>query len=443
MSDLAHSAINVFAGGRSSTKVYLFFLYLLLLTVLVYLIKRDLLRVQKLSRHFVLASIFLGYFLGVTLFFIFTDNLGVSSRNYVITFNNQEISSTQLSHNHLLKGAVGVFLKTFGLGKFENIDAGLPFVGLFSNTWLWTGSIIILIAILSVVIFFVSTIYTKGNLRQKIFYTLAFSLSSFAAIKAIPDGGIFLNKTIPILISFIFVIDCQRKKLMAVSLAVLYLVWYLIVIFLDLNPTNLDITQYLISGIIPALIIFILYYLSMFDKFKRLHILLIILAVVIISWPVYSELSVTRNYTSITAKGGLIATYESDSITSVLKYKVGTLKISEIVQQKTIGEILNKEKIIDNIYPVAVPWETCIPTADGDKYKFNLIGNHLDKPTEVEHSLPITEYKENLIDERNGYIFYEVSITLLPCMPRHLNILQEILRQKFAEPFFIYNLTTN
>jgi hypothetical protein len=442
--DFIHALVNIFAGGRSYTKVYLFLTFLVVLFVISICVKTSNKKLAQTARSVLIAFLLIGHLLGLTLFFYFTNQFNFQSNDFILTFNNNEISSTQLTHNHLLKGSIGLTLSYLGMGYFESIDAGLPFVGLVPAILLWLGVITVLLCGVVSIAYFRYTISDRSNIRKKVFYTLAFGLSSFSLIKSIVDGGIFSTVAIPISIAMLYGIYDWKKR---GGLLLIPSVGYMLCAFIlwknnFLPGADNSIPSYLIAGFIPSISIYILFYIEKQESPKRLHHLLLFFLAILLSWPIYTNLSGINDYRNLNAEGGIVALYDEGTQTENHVNSIGKLNFYKIDSESTVGHITDEHGLLTSIYPVAIPWRTCVPTGAGETYSFTLLAKNMfaDKIYENDKKI-INRIDVSLTESSNGFFRYNLSITLEPCTPRHLNVIQEFLKTKLNEPFFMYNIT--
>ncbi len=444
--------ISVFANGRSETKVYLFFIYfsVLILLALIFKNKKISKKVKNISKHTFFISMIFGHILGAVVFLNYADRYGFDANDFVLTFNNEEISSSQLSHNHVFKGSVGVVLNVFNKGVYENIDAGLPFVGLIPEYFLWIGLALILVATISCLIYFSALISDKISPVKKSFFLLGFALATLPLLKSIADGGIFLASILPIFAALLFGISDNKKQIKFPAIIVfIYLIWTAIAWKNFFFEENYQLTAHLLSGIIPFTVLMIIFSLEKFAVKRTTYLFGVLVICLTVFYPMYNEISELSKYLNHNSTGGTVGLYEtSDESPGELKSTLGNMDFYNIKKGFSIGEIIEKYNLLDNIYPVAVPWKTCVPTSFGDIYTFslNIESDQVADLKKIEQEInrnKISQFNKTeirFIEEVSGIAKYIVLVNIKPCLPRHLNIIQEFLKGYFNEPFFVYNI---
>ncbi len=435
MLDFLHALVNVFAPGRSNSKIYLLSICLVCFGLFFIYRKNKPQQYEKAEKTFFL-SLMAGLLLGLVIFIFFFVQHHIPINDFVVIFNQQEISSTKLIHNHFLKGSIGLIMQNFSNGQFENMDAGLPFLNLIPNILIWLGLVLIMLSLGSVIIM-IKTEKKDRRKWQNILYILAFTILTFSLIKNVPDGGIFSAETLPLLfIALIFISHKAKesKKRLAGSVFFLYLVTAVCLISFNFFPTIIDFIHYLKSGFTAAWTLGIMFYLSEKSTLKRIDYLLIILTLLILSKPIIVELRELKDYTQKSAKDGIVALYHPPHQNLEMIGKINQLNFYKIDLPISIKDIANNEKLLDSIYPVAVPWLTCQPNSNLDIYNFTV-------QAERKNETFTSKFLIGEINQQNDT--YSVTIKIKPCLPRHLNIINEYLQTNFKEPIIIYNLTSN
>ena len=167
--DVAHSFVNLFAGGRSEIKTLLFFCYLLLLLGTYLLFKKSNVRVKwRLPLKWPIIVLCVGYLYGLVLHLWYSMSLSVSPMDFLITGRNGELSSTTLTHIHEPKGAIAQTLSLFGIGGLRTSDAGGAYIGEVPGWVLSLGTVAIVTAIVPVTVYFVTTFLPSVVLKSPV-----------------------------------------------------------------------------------------------------------------------------------------------------------------------------------------------------------------------------------------------------------------------------------
>jgi hypothetical protein len=435
----SHAFVDIFAGGRSDIKVYLFPIFLLILAGIIFCVRKDYSSHSRIAVRIFWSCLVTGYIVGLALFIFFCTQYDLRFRDFLMTINGGEISSTQINHNHVLKGSFGLVLLSIGQKFFENLDAGTAFVDLIPNWALIMGFILIVICVLSTIALFMSTIHSKTSQRQKIFYSLAYAIGFFSLLKSVPDGGIFSAVTLPVLAAVIFGLSPTRKNaVISITLMVTYLLCVWIQLSTDIFLTTTDAFKFAVQGATACALVSLLFHLSSVEKIKRIDVLLVIFVAILIGQSIYTEVSKTYEYRRLSARGGIIALYTDPIQGENLIYKIGELSFYRIENDVSVSQLVRTHGLLDNIYPVAIPWSTCIPKDRQDLYRFNVTG-----PQEYhmgQGQVPASIMVKPQGMSGQGWFVYQVTITVKPCMPRHVNLIEEILRQNFGDTLIVSKL---
>ncbi len=182
---IAHSIVDIFAGGRSTVKLNLYLFYTLFLCVLFLIVQKFNFKIPKIQNFYILGLIISTFAYNLLLIYIFFKKFDFKLNSFVITFHNGEISSTTLLHNHLMKGFNALILGPFGLANNENVDTGFAFIGLIHNIWfLIGGAMVVLCSILLIIKFLeLNKIYYGQQHKWQSLYIIIFSIITFSLIK--------------------------------------------------------------------------------------------------------------------------------------------------------------------------------------------------------------------------------------------------------------------
>lgn len=208
--------VNLFAGGRSEVKIYLFFIYVLLLsTIYVWYHKykkslhtypyTSILKTLGISLSFL-------FIIGVVTHIYLIKSLGLQISAFLITFKNEEISSSVLQHIHTVKGSMALILSFFQKKVFESVDTGLAFLGIFP-TPIFIFSIICLCITLGGFIYLYTHVLKHKEETKTYIYLITYAILSFSILKNTVDGGLFNSETIPSIFFLYIVLIGYTNKL--------------------------------------------------------------------------------------------------------------------------------------------------------------------------------------------------------------------------------------
>jgi len=209
--DIAYSFVNIFAGGRSEIKTFLFIFYFLLLILLSFACKNY--HFKALKWKYFGANLLIMYLYGLILHLAYVISNRLALMDIFIVGNNGELSCSSLWHTHVAKGVVGEFFSWFGKIQFSKMDAGGAYLGTIPD-WIFSlGLIILIVLVIQAVLYFITflkeTLKDK-NKRQKIFLIIGYAIFSFSLIKTSIDGGIF-NRGFYISLIFVILFILREK----------------------------------------------------------------------------------------------------------------------------------------------------------------------------------------------------------------------------------------
>jgi len=439
-----HSFINIFAGGRSTSKVYVFLIYLFILFCIaivkpnIPIFKGNIDR----TKNFLLYTIGVLFLLGTIGLFCFMNRYGLNFSDYIAIFNNGEFSSTSIAHNHIGKGVIGYILSFLGYTQFEMLDAGQAFIGIIPLWFYVIFGIVLLITLLLTLLVFIKECY--GG-TPRVLYIVLYVILSFSVIEHTLDGGLF-DPRVPILYMSLsmLLLGLSKARIKAICiigglsilLAIFYFKFNVISDITTLNKLLLTLIAYVGLLVIP----FIFLYRKLSNRLKWL--LFIFAFSLIIPFLLNADALGIYRRTSTITDNSYLAVYPAEK---PVPYKVvdqyGDLTIYEVPAGvfKNVGEIINHYDLLDNILPVTVPWATCFPLGDKRALEFRL--KTRDTPIKLDMKTPMSSTTMVSVnsnrDDLNEYI---VNMEFNGCTPRYINALEEIIKSLGIKTFIISDI---
>lgn len=425
---ILHSFINLFAGGRSESKVALFLIYILLIGLI------SLFRVISLKKYYnylFFGSIGYLYTSGAVLYLWYVKNIRLLVSDFFITSGNGAISSSTLSHIHLAKVYIGQIVSAFGLVP-KNMDAGISYVGVVPNFWAYTGAFFLVVSLLSTFIFFRSYIKSwaqaLSSKRQKIFFILGYCVWSFSTIKTAIDGGLFsFTAWVNILALLIFILKLKNRNISKYYLAFIATSAVLLICSF-FAPSSVS----LMASSVSALLL--IYSLLLQASEKRIYKLIFIstLTLFLASW------------WQASARDRAIVSYLKTPLLrgeSIFLFKKESGVVSSTVNTNSDIKALAKNLDINPSYvPVAVPWKTCIPTSPERAVSAVLVTRG---PVEKSRFKQTKEISIALGDsiQKGNYWHTNINIFLGSCIPQVLNVIDEYIHSADIKSYVLVNPT--
>lgn len=437
------SIVDIFAGGRSTSKAIVFFIFLALLYGIFLLQKnRKIFVVRKPDlKKILLWMIGILGVLGFCMFVFFTKQNNLPLDRCIATFNNSEISSTCISHNHVAKGAIGIGLKALGINSFESVDAGHAFLELIPSIY-FIIYLLLLIVTVSIVIFIF--IQEDFELKNRLLYIPLYGALTFGTIEHIFDGGLGDPRTIvlyTLLGLFFYKVNGKYTKIFLYGAFVVSLFLYFLYVGYGLMA-DADSKKRIILSLLAYISIFVVPLLFLFRKIqvKKINILYILIILGIL--PFLTQIQSVASYRKISFDQdiGYIALYKKEPLLKEIDV-VGDLSLYEIDQRagNTIGSVVDSYEVLDNILPVSVFWKTCIPSGKPAGYSFTLYSKE-NMPKKSFSSkktyLSVTPKIDTHSNTYTGILYTD------PCVPRILNILEESIQELGVTTFFITDIKT-
>lgn len=443
---IIHTIVNLFAGGRSFTKVFLFLAYLitLLLTVHLKIVSGNKWTIK--AKQILIGLIAAVFLLNIGSFLWFANNFGFSAKDQIVTVNNGELSSTKLLHNHTIKGAVGAVLySTSSSAAQENIDTGLPYVNLIPS-WVY-----VLTIILTLLIFAGVSDYFMGtwqDQKRPVLYAVLYSIITFSLIKNIFDGGLLNHETIVSFAFFIYLLFHNHHKIKEWVLGILG-TYIAVLILLYWYGFYYDFSEFSYGVYITITLTLILTSLTSLlspSKTTRQTKLLIILTILMVYYPFAGDLSIlVYRQKTISSDGALVALYKKPMNKSYkLVEQIDGLGIYSFHTNKPIKNsvILDENNLLDNFLPVGIPWKTCLPSNKLNSYDFTLssIKPLSKKSIATENDNSKVSVRINPLVPSHGLNRYNVKLSFPQCWPREVNIIEEYFKAQGLKTFFITDL---
>lgn len=432
--DTIHSLINIFAGGRSEIRIFLFVLYFVTL-IAIYFFTRKNNFLKNLKWRWFGINLLISYLYGLFLQILYIASYNLSLTDFFITGNNGEISSSTIWHTHIAKGSIGQIFSLLGKTNLETMDAGGAYIGLIPSGILLIGSILLMTLILQTIFYFstfLKQFFYDKNTRQKIFLFLGYAVITFSLIKTSIDGGIF-NPSFGISIIFIILFIFREKGKSITNY------YYLIsVLAITLLSTSLYIESFIYESSLTAAQIAtlsLLYAIFLYGSEKeiRLQFFIPLLILFMTGWYVAS----VRDRNIFNYAQTLLSTGQEIYIYNEKEREVKQLKVEKTVTIRQLSKQLNKNV---TYMPIAVPGVTCMEKAPPQELSLTLISLN---PI---HQNTFTSSKFIKIKNKDSVAFGNKWQTLLslyttPCLPEPLSVIDGELEKNDIHSYLLIDIT--
>jgi len=430
-----HELVNIFAGGRSYSKVLALGAYVILLTLVSIgslFFKTDF---KINSKRLVKIGLAIVMSANLTLLVYSYIKYKLDLLAWHVFVNGDYFTSVSLAHNQLGKVVVAKIISLFG-GQFSNLDYGQALLAFLPSGLIWFYTTLLIILFLCFLVFFWQYLQ---QVKSKIVYLLIFAISSFGIFKNLLDGGIFSAEFLLALgwFSFVFLYKPLNIKRRVVVVSLYALISTILIIIVNNAQMNWPFFIFYV-GAYNALFLFI-YQLAQrkFFSFRpRLFYELLVLYLVVVgifvyksSWPYWQY----HAQQTTTAETWLVV--QNEMPTGELVANCNNYYLYSI-QQPTIKyqRLLQDYDLLDNYFPIQGFYTDCFPRADYQHYEFQVVSeNDFQETNFAEVARVRQRSKEQQI---NGYKYY-FDIYLHPCLPNKTRIINQLLNQAGLEKYII------
>ncbi|MEY2702992.1 MAG: hypothetical protein RLY43_1630 [Bacteroidota bacterium] len=400
--------IDLFASGRSYAKVVLFFVFFLYVGILFYFRKnKEHTKVSFRNISFAIVSIILVLGVGVHLWN--SNRLDTQPGERILYLSQTEITSSELTHIHELKGSFGMFDSSF----HEGIDMGGATIMYVPHSIFWLS----LVLLLSFLISYGYSIYRNEYKDTKT--TVFFGFVFFILIKNAFDGGL-LNYEVSALALFLLTYVSFKKKK-----GFYILIPFIFILFVGMF------SFYFFRMIETYLFICALYSLLFLKArwVKRMLIGIILLLVALNALPniLYVDLKTDGTPT-------YIASFVQDISLKPL-YRIGNMSIYKETTNTSVKELLEKYEVFDNQRPISIEWKTCMPNVY-EHYSFFVHSEQVPSFLNIHKN---DAYELSLVAIEKD--IYKADLRVYSCFAQRFeNQVQEGLREINLLPSIVYRV---
>lgn len=439
---LAHIFVDEIAGGRSTVRVFILILLLIIFGIIFFISNKKKNKEQsrfKSYRGVMFCSILVLFLIGIGTQILLFNKSGIEQTDFAVFFNHREITSSTITHTHVLKSVAYKIAGTLGVSYEENIDIGAGIAPFIPDTVAYVSCIILLL-IFTLQLYSAYRLFPVNDSRKyKIIWAIVFTLTQFVIIKAIIDGGIFSEKII-VWIFVEFLVLFQVNKLSKIyysflaSIVITLAISGIFVLLSAIPAWQFEKRLFIECGVNIILMI-LMVYLSQ-KRIKRIDVLLGIFGIICMLPSILSGFSILtyRDIKIASNDNAIIGTYLSEpSYKEILS--VGNLKYQIINSTTTIGGISDSLRILDNFEPVSLPWKTCLPSGI-NSISFLINSRQVPRLT----STSTNYFSFSIKKDTGGNNFYKGNLTVSTCIPRPLNLLNELGLSFGLEQWYIWNI---
>ena len=400
---ILHSFVNLFAGGRSTSKAILFALFVVALFVTLLIPSRkNNTRLSWKWFYIPLGAIFL---LGLLLHIWYIQTLGLPHDAFVITFSGDALSSSTISHIHLAKVFIGKLLQLLHL-SVVNTDAGIAYIDFVPPSIAVLGGVLLVWVLFQSVYQFAISVrpllsgYTR---RQIVAHTLLYAVAIFSLVKSSIDGGLFVP-SVAIAVCVIVCYGARLKHSLSTrwypTILAIVLTFFGVGLFFTMHTTGAGNRYIGIAALVSLyLMLFILSERNL-DRRMGTAVAILFLAA---WWTVSASDRDLVSYVHTPISQGE-AYYRYDKIQKqVVLERAGT---------NTTLATLTKG-VNPTYHPVQVPWKTCLPEAVPLVIRGTLITADLVKAQVVDEVGYRIEIQESV--QMNGVWHTDVIVVLDAC----------------------------
>jgi hypothetical protein len=289
-------------------------------------------------------------------------------------------------------------------------------------------------------------------------FIILYAVISFSLLKNILDGGI-LDREAPVALAGLILVlllwgDDNPKSNIKTALmwsAVPIIIYGALVVILW--QSHLISIRYFLTTLYPiatlTAVIGTLTYWQFMQRKTRLGILLTVLAAAFVYIPVAQGVGeYIDSVKPVGEDGALIALYQEpdygisnpadweavETINDLTIYKVSPSNAL------TTKDLIINNHLLNNLSPITLPWTNCLPANQPLGVKFTLLSTTpLGEDDTVYQLIRINKIQP--LGQIGNLHQYKISAVVNPCAPRPLNLLQELLKKRGLETFFLLNIS--
>jgi hypothetical protein len=120
----------------------------------------------------------------------------------------------------------------------------------------------------------------------------------------------------------------------------------------------------------------------------------------------------------------------------------GVLYTTSSQKNTTVDELAKNIGSMTNIYPITIPWQTCIPSGERDIVSLNIhTKNSIPDSLFKNIHTSSVNFKLKVINKNGNWYDTSVDAEIEPCTPRVLNVLDETIKESIGDTtYFLSNL---
>jgi hypothetical protein len=451
---ILNSVMNTVTLGTYPVRPFLFLGYGLVLSSLLIILKhmkRDTpwkgvsLRTDQIIRIVSVASLGLLFLLPIITHVTIFNSFAIPQKDLAIFFTGNEITSTELAHNHFGKTMLSYVLPRNEASIVASSDTGSALLPYIPPTLPYGEMLLFLTALLTTLYVSLGICKERTKKRTLIAKVLLCTLISFLVLEKSIDGGLFSDGAgIAYALYAFLVFKKGRIPQYAGPYIVIGYVWILVTLYLTGFYWPRILFEYtLIHSAIFVVLVSALYYFAHGSNrtIQRILMTVSVAGIVVVAYlQGYSD----RTYLStvLTQHSSYLAAYPSEARPELpILGEVGTLVIydSTPLAGKTVGQIIDTYHLPYWYQPLTVNTKQCSNEARRNEERFFVLSRN---------PLHDTTLGNNLADillspsgtAPQGWYRYAGKATQQFCVPRSLDVVREMLRLSGANDFILYGL---
>jgi hypothetical protein len=428
-----HSIIDIFVKGYSPVRVYILSGTLAFLFLIASL---PLPKIQIKGIKTVLVTSMIAVFsFGVFMQVWFDHTYDIPTYALSLSVDGGKITGTAFSHIHIGKSITHILVSPI-ISTHSPLDSGAGISPFIPNFFKIIFGVLLVIFFVTLILWYIKKIEDEKNDTAR--FTFGFIFVAAPLLIRVVDGGFFAAGTILFIGAFLAIIfGSTAKKFLGIvcSAFVAQMIWY---IFFPriIASTISDLTPYFI--ITPTILAF---YIAIFGNIVSLNKKLITAWTCIIFLGVallYRIGFLEARYTNVFVNDAFVASYNlKNDKTYSLRGSVGTLHIYEYKgATTTVNDLVIKENIPDEYFPVSAPGKTCSKESTGRAMTFRLLSENFVSDTDVPTIGVKIAFKE--ISSPVSTMHAYRGVLLEPeCLPQPLSVLAEAIGLAGGKNFII------
>jgi hypothetical protein len=401
-------------------------------------------RTDRVIRILSITSIALLFLISLVTELSVFNAFGIPQKNIALFFAGNEITSTELSHNHFGKSALATLLPQNDEAIVASADTGsalLPYV----PKALPYGEVFLFLLALCTSLYISACACLKISGRGKVVaIIILYTLVSFLVLEKSVDGGL-LSDGAGVACGIYILLVLKKRSVIRSSLYIsIGYVWVLLALhFMGFYWPLKLLTYTFVHSAVFLLIAYTLHY-AINGSNRRVKKILAVFALLTVTVVAYVQSNYDRSYLSsvITPGTSYLSAYEREAgLPLPLLGRIGSLVVYDTspFAGKTVRDVVDTYHLPYWYQPISIYPQNCSMETNRHEERFFLLSR-----TPLVDSVAVNDLADIAFspigNASDGWYRYGVKVTQGYCVPRSLNVLSEMVHLAGTNTLIIYGM---